>query len=476
MDGNHISRIDGVIKPSLALFCALIAPVMLYAVGQAPLNRWLYPASSLMLSGYLYYKCSPWYIGYCVWLFCATPLVRRLADQQSGWDASNPILLAPYFACALAAISLFRLRRPHGVIIAPFAIVLACIGFGFILAALNGRVLSGMVDAMKWSAGPLVAVHLLAHPDKREAIHRVVVTSFLIAAPPMAAYGVAQYIDPAPWDATWMIGVAGLGMNSIGHPVPYELRVFSTMNSPGPFAIMLAIAILAALQQQRRFLIVLPTVLLMVLGMLLSQYRAVWAGTLLGAGILSAYGSTTTKVRVLLAMVAMLLVAGSATAMPEIRRAIVERVETLTQLDADASGEDRLHQYDSFLARSDSDQVIGEGLAVDGPSRRLDHGNTVIVDSGIIVVFMALGLFVGTAFMFGLIGVVCLTFRRAARQCRDMPFYRAVIIATFSQLPFGAIHVGESGFGAWVFAGLAASAVAAGMTEKSPRLIQVSRG
>jgi NhaP-type Na+/H+ or K+/H+ antiporter len=118
-----------------------------------------------------------------------------------------------------------------------------------------------------------------------------------------------------------------------------------------------------------------------------------------------------------------------------------------------------LHQYERFL-QSENDLIVGEGLAIDGASRRLDHAHTVVIDSGIITIYTALGVFIGTLFVCGLIGAMTLTFGADARQSQDMPLYRAIAVATFCQLPFGAVHGGESGFGAWLFIGLAAAAVA----------------
>ncbi len=451
---------SGAIDVGLAAAVALVLPALLYVAGMASLDRLLYPATSIALGGYLYFRRSPWYIGFCVWLFCATPLIRRLADAQAGWDPSNPILLAPYLACGFAALSLFRqLDRPWPAQMWPFAVMLACIAYGFILAALNGRFLSGAIDGMKQSVGPLFALHVLLQPERRAVLHRVAVTSLLVAAPAMGVYGVWQYVSPPPWDVNWMVGAASLGMDSIGRPLPFELRVFSTMNSPGPFGIVMAAAILVGLTQ-RRFLLGVPAVLPMILGLLLCQYRAIWAGTALGVVCLMFSGPATIKLRVLLIAAAFALGAGSAAVVPEVRQTISDRLQTLSDLGADASGEDRLHQYEHFLLGATGNLVIGEGLAIDGPSRRFDHGNTVIIDSGILAIYLAFGVLVGTVFIGALLFAIRMTFPDACRRCPDMPLYSAVAVATFCQLPFGEVHVGESGFLAWLFIGAAAAAIA----------------
>ncbi len=67
----------------------------------------------------------------------------------------------------------------------------------------------------------------------------------------MALYGIAQFVLLPEWDAQWMRNVIELGLDSIGQPEPFAVRVFSTMNSPGSFGIMLMAAIIVALKTQR---------------------------------------------------------------------------------------------------------------------------------------------------------------------------------------------------------------------------------
>ena len=455
-------------EAGLAAVVVLGIPVALFAIGLAPVERLAYPAVSFIAAGYLYSRRSPWYVGLCIWLFCATPLVRRLVDEQAGWDPSNPVLLTPYLASAFAGLSFVRyLLRPRSPYVASFVIVVGCIVYGLLLAMLNGRMLSGMVDAIKWSAGPLVAVHILAQATHRDRLLQCVENSLLVAGPLMAAYGIAQYINPQSWDADWMTGVASLGLNSIGVPRPFELRVFGTMNSPGSLGAVLMVSILIALQ--RRLVAMLPAILVMILGLLLTQYRAIWAGTLLGTLYLL-YGSLT-RVRIYIAISAMGLMGMTSLAavMPEVRQAVTQRLLTITQLQADASGEDRLHQYQTFLlAMNGNNLLTGEGLAIDGASRRLDHQNSVVVDSGLIESYNELGIFVGTLFMAGILGATCLSFAPKSRKDTCIPLCRAVALAILCQLPFGSVYEGELGFCGWLFFGFAAAALAA--CRRAPRL------
>ena len=447
-----------IVEGCASAFVALILPALMYAAHLGAVAKFVYPASAFLAAGSLYFRRSPWYVGLTIWLFCATPLVRRLVDEQAGWDASNPVLLAPYLACSFAALSLGGfLFRSRTTTLGPFLLVIGCIAYGLLMAMADGRVLSGIVDAMKWSAGPLVAVYMLASVDRTDTLHRAATLALTIAAPLMAVYGIAQYLSPAKWDADWMVNVQSLGLDSIGVPQPFELRVFGTMNSPGSLATILLAGVLVMLQ--RRFLYALPALALMVLGLLLTQYRAVWAGTLIGVVYLAFAGGARLRFQVLAATAISIFVISSSALVPQVRTAISQRIDSIGNLRADESGASRMHQYDEFLSDDSGDMLTGAGLAIDGASRRLDGKTTAVIDSGIIEIFTALGIGVGTLLILGIIGSIAVSFSRFAEANADMILYRAIALSLFCQLPFGNVFVGESGFCGWLFLGLAAAHV-----------------
>lgn len=451
---GDLSLAEGLAAASIAI----LIPSLMYVAHLGAVAKYAYPASAFLVAGYFFYQRSPWYAGLTIWLFCATPLVRRLVDEQSGWDASSPVLLAPYLACSFGVFSLgsFLFRR-RSAALGPFLTVIGCIAYGLLMAMASGRVLSGIVDGMKWSAGPLVAVYMLANSSRVGQLHRSATLALVIAGPLMAAYGITQYLSPAKWDADWMVNVQSLGFDSIGVPEPFSLRVFGTMNSPGSLATMLMAGILVTLQ--RRFVYALPAIAVMVLGILLTQYRSVWAGTLIGIAYMAYAGSARLRFQVLAAAGISIFVISSSVLVPQVRTAISQRIDTIGNLRADESGASRLHQYDEFLSDDSGDMLTGAGLAIDGASRRLDGKSGVTIDSGVIVIFTALGIGFGTMLIAGLVGAVAVSFSRFAEVIPEMILYRAIALSLFSQLPFGNVAVGEAGFCGWLFLGLAAARV-----------------
>jgi hypothetical protein len=438
------------------VFVVIVLPVALYLADLAAHARLLYPALNLIVAAYLYERRSPWYAAHCLLIFCCVSLVRRLIDQQAGFDPSNPALLTPYLCCLLTVTAFFDYwarRQPRS--LGPFLIIMACIAYGTALAMLDGRIRSSLVDVLKWSVGPLFAVYLLHNRDRAPQIRAVLEPCLIVAAAAMALYGVAQFANPPAWDATWMRGVAELGFDSIGRPEPYQLRAFSTMNSPGAFGAILSAGMVIALK--RRLPVCLLAILPMLAGLALCQYRSLWAATLLAIVMVAlAPGAGVRRANIAALFVAALALASTALS-PEIRHAVVQRANSLTELEGDYSLGKRLDQYREFFRHDNL--VIGEGLAINGASRRLDNRQGGEIDGAIIEVYRAMGVLVGTAFMLSIAVLIASLFRNAAVAGSHIYYDRAIVLSLFVQFPIGTVNIGELGFCGWTFMGFGLAAL-----------------
>jgi hypothetical protein len=437
----------------------LITPIALYVLHHAPSERILYPAVNVLLAAHLYSRRSPWYVGQCVLLFCFVPLVRRLVDVQAGWDPSNPVLLTPYLCCLLAIAGFFRYwlqRSPR--YIGVFLCMLACIAYGVILAVIEGRTLAAMVDALKWSIGPIFAVYMISEADRHENMRRVIETTLVWACAAMGLYGVAQDVLMPTWDAEWMRNVAEIGLDSIGQPQPFAVRVFSTMNSPGSFGSALTAGIIVALK--RPTVVAALTVPSMLIGLALCEYRTLWAATAIGVLMVVSHRRAAVPFGNVLVLFAVCIVAlGTILSVPRIREGLAHRASTLTKLKSDASLEARLSQYGA-LARNDN-LIIGEGLAISGAWRRLDKGKVEPIDGALIEIWRSMGVVVGTLFLLSMGALVGSLLCLPPSSGRHIYFDRAIVVSTFIELPMGSVHTGEMGFWAWTFLGFALATVIA---------------
>ena len=436
-------------------FMVLLLPIGLHAANLAPFGRLLYPVANFLLAGYLFSRRSPWYAAHCLLVFCFMSFARRLIDDQAGFDASNPALLTPYLCGIYTVITFFEYwSRPQPRKFGPFLVLMACIAYGTALALLDGRFRSSIVDVLKWSVGPLFAVYLLANRDGIPGLRRIFEQTLIVAAVAMSLYGVWQFVSPSSWDANWVRGVAELGFNSIGQPEPFQLRVFSTMNSPGAFGAILSAGILVALK--RRLAVCLLCVAPMLVGLALCQYRSLWAATALAIVLVAVSPSAGIRRTNILALFLAGLALASTALSPQIRDAVVERASTLTELEGDESLRKRLEQYGEVIEHDNL--IIGDGLAINGASRRLDNRAPVEIDGALIEIYRAMGVFVGTAFILSIALLVAGLFRAAPAAGSHIYYDRAIVLALFVLLPIGTVHVGEIGFCAWNFLGFGLAA------------------
>lgn len=106
-----------------------------------------------------------------------------------------------------------------------FAVAL---GYGALIGlAKNG--MGSVYDLANYIVPLLLLPYFAVTKFKPKDIDRLL-TAFANIAVLVAIYGIVQYLTVPPWDVFWM---KHADMMSIGNPYPLEIRVFSTLNSPG---------------------------------------------------------------------------------------------------------------------------------------------------------------------------------------------------------------------------------------------------
>ncbi|WP_139198849.1 hypothetical protein [Xaviernesmea oryzae] len=354
-------------------------------------------------------------------------------------------MLGPYLAmlCAipLAAMT-FRNRATTWLFVALFA---SCL-YGFLFAVGNDRLVAGGFDVLRWMLPPMVALAIFQNPEHQKSLRwKLVLFAFLFAVA-TSLYGLYQYIFVPRWDAEWMIYS---NMESIGKPRPYEVRVFSTLNSPGSYSLILTVNLL--LLAGRGGIICLLAIAVGALGLGLTIVRSAWIAAALGlifialAGRWQARASLATLLVVsIFAIPPILLATGTETY-------IGDRFRTLFDLQSDVSFNDRSNGYDRLLNQL-NDNVFGTGLAVNGAiAAHSSEGTTVVIDGGPIEIFYALGLAFGLVYLLAL-GV--LSMRAFFNGDRGLAGPRAAILCTLALLTSGTTTVGEVGFFFWICLGM----------------------
>jgi len=402
----------------------------------------VYLGTTVLVAVLLYISNLKLYFGYTWVLWFFSPFVRRLIDYTVGEFNPAPFpLLAPSLASVLCIVSALqhtkKLGRP------PYSgLVLLFIGslFGF-FAGLSENlgfvtVVNGFLD---YIAPICLCFHIIAfwrlYPRHREASLAV----FIYGAGAMGLYGIYQYFMLPKWDKLWMIGSE---MLSIGFPRPQELRVFSTLNSSGPYAMIMAATLIYAFAQRgiiARFVAV-PAYI----GWLLALVRASWIGWVMGLVfcIFNTMGSERTRLT-------QILIATVILALPviitndTIKNSVTSRAETLQDVRDDGSFQGRLGQY-IHAYRLILNSPLGRGTGA--------HGS----DSGIITVFLQLGIVGGLIYFAGFFVVAWHALSARSQHADTFARYALSVgmMMCFLMLA-GGQHSGLNGVMLWSSLGLA---------------------
>ena len=406
----------------------------------------LFPLASFAVGWLLYFRYPVLYNGFVWWLFFITPFLRRICDWRIGAftePKSSYIMLAPFVVCLICAhsihLKLFKSRDKYSSV---FILAISAVLYSYLVGTIYRGFLSSTISLLEWIAPLLFGYHLAInwqrYPMYAENIKRVFLWGGLI----MGIYGVYQFMIAPEWDQLWMIGS---GMTSSGgSPVPFGMRVWSTMNSQGPFADYIVTCLLILLSCQSPF--VIPAAGFSAFSLLLSLVRVAWIGWIVA--ILSLLTSLTAKqkFRLLVSLVVMLLILVPLINMEPFSTVILKRLETLTNLQNDGSGLARQGTYEAILENI-STNFVGDGIgALEG-------------DSALIVI-VNLGWIGGIPYVGGLIfGVLLVLMEPNRNNDLMLPVIRGILLKSLIFLLSSVTVKGAHGMLLWGFLGLGLSRV-----------------
>ncbi|MFC1548657.1 glucose-6-phosphate isomerase [Candidatus Omnitrophota bacterium] len=438
----------------------LIVFVIFAAVARLSLLlKFAYPALAFMVGAVFYFRDPPLYVAYTWWIWFLNPLVRRVVDYQVGWDPLNPVTLTPYLVTMLTFLTFFRwFQRLFSSAGFPLGIILTGIGYGYFIGIVKNGALSASYDLLMWMAPVLFAIHLMyfwrQYPQFRDIITRTFVWGIMV----MGLYGIFQFFAPPVWDRYW---VQNAPMGSIGFAEPFLLRIFSTLNSPGPFAnVMLAglllifsgkglIRIFAAIPGYTSFF--------------LSLVRAAWGGWLAGIIFMAVNATGRLRMRLIALSLIMGLLIFPLLSFGPIAERINERFRTFGFLRWDASLSRRVEFHSEYMGRAFGN-ILGEGFGSTGVATKLsgkvgELGRFGDFDSGVMHIPFVLG-WPGTFLYLG--GLILLLFYAFSVKNRKKESFeivsKAIILAVLIQIIFFLPFKGVVGMIFWTFLGIAISA------------------
>ncbi|HMV47300.1 MAG TPA: O-antigen ligase domain-containing protein [Blastocatellia bacterium] len=440
-----------------AIACVVLLVAGGLAVGQGSLVRLAFPALSFAVGLFLYWKHPVEYLVFAWWVWFLSPFIRRLVDAQSGWVDPSPVLLAPVMVSFLAGLGFLRhflpsLREGGAPFVLAFAGVAYGLGVGLIRSNFDYTLAQPM---MIWLTPIFLGFHLFHHwrdfPRYRAALQ----WTFLLGALLMGVYGVVQFLIAPEWDRFWMIHVEYM---SFGKPEPLGIRVFSTLNAPGPFSVVM-MACLLVLFSVRGWL-KFPAAAGGYLSFLLCMTRAAWIGWLVAMVSLLASMDLKSRLRLIAVMIVLAAAVVPLAMMPPFSDVVGPRLQTMTKPKDDISLAARLEGYGKYLEDAFLDPM-GKGVGVMERTYAVAADDEGIGphDSAILELLLSLGL---PGAMFYGIGLIALLFGlRPRRETRGDVFVdaaRAIGFGMFAQLLLGSVMLGVMGAVLWSFSGVVMAA------------------
>jgi hypothetical protein len=279
------------------------------------------------------------------------------------------------------------------------------------------------------------------YEEHRAAICKTFLWGVLI----LGSYGVYQYLSPPIWDSYWLEKVVAEGSESFGRPAPFRVRVWSTLNSPGPFAtvMMAGLLVLFAVRSSWK----LPAAVAGYLSFLLSLVRATWLSWFVGLFMLLKRSKPRVIARVLVLIIVLGVCLVPLVSDPRVANAVGDRVNTFSDIGHDESFGSRIDMYRMLLNQS-AQNSAGFGL-----SNEVRWHNTAI-DSGIISMLFSLGWLGTLLFAAGIAYVLGRCSQRLEVQDEFALVGQSIMTALLAQSLSGPVFVGVNGILFWMFAGM----------------------
>ncbi|WP_322030417.1 glucose-6-phosphate isomerase [Paraburkholderia sp. J76] len=431
--------------PPLALW---LFTALLIGAHQGTVLTLAFPVLSIAVGFWLYFVNPVRYIGFMWWLWFLSPEVRRLADYgKGGFTPTSLIQVAPLAVTMISGISLLRyypiLGQRRGL---PLLLALLGIGYAFAVGVVASGPAAAVYDLANWIYPFLIGFHIMVLTRQYPECSKTIINTFIYGMLVMGAYGLVQFFIMPPWDAMWMIGS---DMNSQGDPVPLGVRVFSTMNSSGPFAFAMMGAMVFVMAAQHRVRWIAAA--FGFFSFALSLVRSTWGGWAIAMVIQLMKSSNKVRIRIVVSAVVLAGVCVPLLTFGPVADRMQQRLNTLVNLKDDQSYEARNQFYADFAKKAFTD-VTGEGLGATGASTKLSSNNGQLgqygsFDSGVMNIPFVLGWPGTLLYMSGVLWLLVRAVRVSFRLQEDRYVCAclSLAISIFAMLVFTNSLVGTGG-------------------------------
>ncbi|MEM8805225.1 MAG: O-antigen ligase domain-containing protein [Cyanobacteria bacterium P01_G01_bin.38] len=433
----------------IAILSLGVITVLGILVGVGGIVRLLFTGGSVAVGALLYWRYPVLYVGFTWWLWFLTPLVRRLIDQQAGWQHPNIVLLTPPLVTMISAITLLRYlpgtHRQGGL---PFILGLTSVFYGFLLGLIQNSLLGSAVALLNWLPPILFGFHLFVNWQQYPAFRQNIQRTFLWGVLVMGAYGVWQYLIAPGWDRFWL---DNLDTPIFGTPEPLGIRVWSTLNSPQPFAAVMMAGLILLLSNRDSLKFMATGV--GYLSFLLSLARSGWLSWLAGLMIYIPSLKSHLQMRIIITLMLMAVLVVPLASVEPLASQIEPRLESLRGIQDDGSYRARLEGYSELLDEAIT-EFVGRGLGV-----QLESSSLGSRDSGVLTLLFSLGWMGSVPYITGIFLIFFKLFQGAeARFDTFASAARAIAFGIFAQIGLNIAMLGVVGMVLWGFLGIGLAA------------------
>jgi len=431
---------------------ALCALGIVVSTPYAVYLNYLFPVTALGLGAWFYLTNPGLYFGFTWWIWFLTPFVRRYVDYEVGYfTQSSYIMLTPILVTGLSLFSVLHYAtRFQSRLYQPMALVFGALLYGYVVGILQNGPMPATLGLLEWACPLLFAFHLLVHYEKYPLYRRITRSVFTWGILIIGVYGIIQFFSPLAWDRFWMVQS---GMTTIGRPEPFEVRIFSTLNSPGPFAGILMVGLMVLFEARG-----LSARLSMAPGFvsfLLSLVRSAWGG--FAVSLFYAIARLQTRLRMRLLVV---LGVGALFSLPlllhdTVSETVAPRVESLGNLGSDNSFTARSGLY-SIAAINSLTEPVGRGFGSFGRAANFNENAIASFDSGLMAIPFTLGWPGGVLYVFGWAWMVSWIVRLRQEETDQFTVIAtAIVMGMIAQMLFSNQLTGVIGMATWTFTALA---------------------
>jgi len=414
----------------------------------------LFPLGSVAVGLFLYFRTPILYVGYTWWIIFLGSLIRRIIDQQSGYITPGRWGTTALLVASISLITLVQ-HLPkayrHGGI--PFILSLLGVTYGCLIGLVTGTLdLQFIIGAMGWVTPVVFGFHLFVNWRYYPRYQQVLQRSFVWGALVMGCYGIFQYCVAPEWDQFYL---NKLTATSFGKPFPLEIRVFSTMDSPQGFGVIMMVSLILLLSSPG--LVRFPASGVGYIAFLLSAARSGWLGW--AAALLAFLPSLKLKfqLRLILTIMLMALLVIPLANVEPFAEPIQQRLESFSEGGDDVSLQARTEGYQDLLDFALT-EFVGGGIG-GRLSRQIPESGIGGADSGILPLLFSLGWFGALPYLSGIFLILYRLFA-AKESCQDQfsSASRAIVVGSLAQVGLNNIFAGDMGMVLWSFLGIGMAA------------------